>query len=119
MKILHSIFFRFQCHRFHHRRGREDPSSIAFIQAAESNDIETLRILHQHGIDIHLHHDMALRHAAKGGNLQVVRYLVEECDANVHAVHGQALCWAMMYGHTEVVHYLSQYYHIQNMGNPK
>jgi hypothetical protein len=48
----------------------------------------------------------ALQRASEKGHLEVVKYLVEECRANVHADNDWALRLASENGHLEVVKYL-------------
>ena len=50
--------------------------------------------------------DDALIVAAESGQLETIRYLVEEAGANVHAGHDSALLWACRNGSLELLEYL-------------
>ena len=48
----------------------------------------------------------SLRYASWNSHLEVVKYLIENCGANVHTQNNSALCDACSDGHLEVVKYL-------------
>jgi ankyrin repeat protein len=50
--------------------------------------------------------DDALIVAAESGQLETIRYLLEEAGANVHAGHDSALLWACRNGSLELLEYL-------------
>lgn len=50
-----------------------------FVEAAKEDDLARLRELLRH--DIYVNKERALASAAENGQLEVVRYLVEQCSA--------------------------------------
>ena len=56
---------------------------------------------------VHTWDDFAIRWASRTGNLELVKFLVEN-GADIHAKNDQAVSWACLNGHLEVVKYLSE-----------
>ena len=57
------------------------------------------------GEDIHADAERALRYASWNGEIEVVKYLIEQ-GADIHALDDRALRSASNYGHLEIVQYL-------------
>ena len=75
------------------------------IEAAKSGNLEVVKYLVENGADIHAEKDYALRLAAYNGHLDVVKYLVEK-GVNIHADGDYSLKLATVNGNLEVVKYL-------------
>lgn len=67
--------------------------------------VETFEWLRCCGVDLHADNDFALRLAAKGGYLDVIKYLVEQ-KADIRVDNDYVLCCAAMNGHLEIIKYL-------------
>lgn len=65
----------------------------AFLKASRNGHVEVVRILLQHGADVHAHDDLALRDAAERGNAEIICVLIQGC-ADVHAREGLPLVLA-------------------------
>ena len=68
-------------------------------------NLDILKYLVSHGVDIQIDNDVALRLASRQGNLDVVKYLLDN-GANIHAKDDYALRFAVALGHLDVVKYL-------------
>ena len=76
------------------------------IEASEKGDLSQVKYSIDHGADAHYDDDYALREAAYGGHMEIIKYLVEEHKADAHAVDDQALRYAALEGYFEIVKYL-------------
>ena len=76
------------------------------IDASEKGDLNEVKQCVKNGINVHILYALPLRCAACNGHLEVVKYLIEECGADVHAFDDSALHLANGKGHLEVVKYL-------------
>ena len=76
------------------------------IEASKDGNLSQVKSLIIEGADIHAWEDCALNEAARNGQLEIVKYLVEDCDANVHAWDERTLRWAAWNGQLEIVKYL-------------
>jgi len=76
------------------------------IEASKDGNLSQVKSLIIEGADIHAWDDIALNEAARGGHLEVVKYLVEDCDADVHAMDDFALVLAAWGGQLEIIKYL-------------
>ena len=74
--------------------------------AAKRGRLEVVKILAARGADTHCGDEYAMRKAAQNDHLEVLRYLVEYCDADVQAEENFALIEATTNGHLDVVKYL-------------
>jgi ankyrin repeat protein len=50
------------------------------IQAAQYGNLESLKYLVENGADIHAKTNYAIRFSAKNGHLEIVKYLVIDCN---------------------------------------
>ena len=82
-------------------------TSPDFLHAAKEGDLDFIQDYHQHGGDLHLNQDEALRWSAGNGHLDIVQYLIQN-GADVHADCDCALQWSAESGHLDVVQYLLQ-----------
>ena len=73
--------------------------------AAEKGNLEVVKFLVEEGVDVHTYDDCALCGAAEKGHLEVVKFLVAK-GADVHARDNYALRWAADKGHLEIVKFL-------------
>jgi hypothetical protein len=80
-------------------------NDFSLREAALKGDLDRIKFLLEEGADIHASNDRALKWASMAGHLDVVKLLVEE-GANIHAESNAALRWAENKGHTDVVKYL-------------
>lgn len=69
--------------------------------------LETFQWLKKCRVNLHAGNEAALRYAADGGYLDIVKFLVEN-KAKIHAQRDEALCNAAEQGHLDVVKYLMQ-----------
>ena len=74
-------------------------------EAAEAGDLERVKYLVENGADIYTVDYNALSSASRYGHLEVVKYLVEK-GADIHADIEAALVLASRYGHLDIVKYL-------------
>ena len=68
-------------------------------------NLDILKYLVSHGVDIQVDNNVALRLASRKGNLDVVKYLLDN-GADIHAGDDYALEFAVSAGHLDVVKYL-------------
>ena len=88
------------------RMERQFKSDIIIIEKIyDLNDIDTWKMLISLDVDIHAEYDYALRWNAKIGNLEIVKFLVDN-GADVHSANGLALKFAEEEDHNEIVNYL-------------
>jgi len=86
--------------------------SKELINAAKEGDLEKIKELTGQGLDVNVvdkYGGTALMAAARSGNFEIVKYLIEKCGANVDVVSGYrctALMQAVGAGHLEIVKYL-------------
>ncbi len=76
--------------------------------ASQLGQLEVVRYLIENKADVHANDDWALRWTSRNGHLEVVKYLVER-GADIHAQDDYALRWASRNGHLEVVKYLTEH----------
>ena len=76
-----------------------------FLNAAQEGDLALIQTYHQHGGDLHLNQDEALRWSAGNGHLDIVQYLLHN-GADLHADQDCALRWSANNGYLPVVQYL-------------
>jgi ankyrin repeat protein len=80
-------------------------SEELLIKAAKQGNLEVIKFLIENGANINIYDDLAFRVAAKNGHFEIIKFLVEK-GANIHAVDDYPLRWAAKNGHTKVVNYL-------------
>ena len=97
-----SICFALAQRELTKRKWRKD----GLFLLAEKGDLDGVRFWVEDGADVHANDDEALRLASMNGQLEVVKYIVEECGADMHADDDSALQLASMNGHLKVVRYL-------------
>ena len=83
-------------------------SDYALRAASAYGHIEIVKLLLEYKADIHADNDEALRWASENGHTEIVQLLLEN-DANLHADNDNTLRRACEYGHTEIVKLLLQY----------
>ncbi len=76
------------------------------IEASKDGNLSQVKSLIIEGADIHADGDCALHLAAEFGQLEMVKYLVEDHDANVNTWDDYSIRWAALKGQLEVVKYL-------------
>src|SRR3989338_7549375 len=74
-------------------------------EACKNGDLNTIKYLVSHGVDIRYDDDYVVRLASKYGHLEVVKYLVEQ-GADIRAYDDDSVGMASKNGHLEVVKYL-------------
>ena len=72
------------------------------IDASNNGHTETVKVLLEHGADVHADDDWALRWASYNGHTETVKVLLEH-GADVHARDDYSLRLASDNGHTETV----------------
>ena len=83
-----------------------------FVAAAEDGDINKLNKCIHSGVDVEAQNSnawTALRFACFHGRLHIVKFLIENCDANVNAIDSNgwtALHLTSKFGHLDIVRYL-------------
>ena len=80
---------------------------LAFCEAAERGDLNSVRRLHQSGASLHTRDNEPLCRASGNGHLEVVRYL-HEVGVELNARNDEPLCRACERGHLHVVQYLQR-----------
>ena len=83
------------------------------IEASKNGELEKVKYLVENGADIHAKNGCALRWSAGRGHLEVVRLLLEN-GADIHAHNDYALWYSAQCGHMNVVKYL-----VENGANQK
>jgi len=82
---------------------------ILAVTAGEGH-LDTVKYLVKKGADVHEENELALRNAAALGQLNVVKYLVEECDARAgigaFLLTGDTFTCAATHGRLDVLRYL-------------
>ncbi len=78
---------------------------IALYKSSYRGDIQTVRFLVENGANVHAYDDVAIRWASGNGHLEVVRFLVDS-GAYINSRDSSALYWAVMFDHLEVVRFL-------------
>ena len=91
------------------RSSRPISRPLLLTVASRKGNVEIVRLLLKHGVNVHSHDDEALRVASEHGNVGVVRVLVLEHHADVHAKEDIALGDASEQGQTDVVSFLLQH----------
>ena len=71
-------------------------------QVAEENDLEFLKRIEKLGANIHYNNEATLGIFGYNGNMEAVKYLVENCDANIDLAFVQCA----QGGHLDIVRYL-------------
>lgn len=82
--------------------------AVSLIEACKCGDLDTVIKLIEDDVDIH-NEDEALTWSARYGHLSIIRYLIEECDSDIHARNDVALRWSAFFEHWEVVKYLVEH----------
>jgi len=86
--------------------------------AAHNNDLIVIKYFHEHTDISKSRYSEALGVAAKRGYLDIMKYLVDTCGADVNHKYNYALRNAASYGQFEVVKYLVEVHHVDvNIGN--
>lgn len=84
-----------------------DYDSLNVLKVCFYGDFPALKILEAGGIDIHDNNDETLRFAARGGQVKMVNYLLDN-NADIHAVGDSALQLAALAEHFEIVDLLKE-----------
>jgi len=80
---------------------------MEILEVVIRGDLESLKKLVSEGADVEtkdIYGDSPLIYASRYGYLEIVKYLIEECNASVEA--GAPLIYASIYGHLGIVKYL-------------
>ncbi|KAI1088940.1 ankyrin repeat-containing domain protein [Rostrohypoxylon terebratum] len=79
----------------------------ALVEAAKESDVQKVKSLVHNGADVNYGHSYALRIAARAGNLEIVKFLINS-GARINSTTGgsYALCLAIEHGSFEVVKFL-------------
>ena len=75
------------------------------FEACKKGDLERVKYLVEQGANIYAKYNCALSIAAYYGHLELVKYLVEQ-GANIHADDDYALKWAVIDKYHNIVMYL-------------
>ena len=75
-----------------------------FIVACKENDLNKIQQM-MHMVDISIN-EVGFKYACYYGHIDVVKYLVQNIDIDVHARDEEGFRWACYYGHIDVVKYL-------------
>jgi ankyrin repeat protein len=86
----------------------QGPVSCAVEWAAISKQLPIMKYLVENGADAHIRGEMPLGEATRNGDLEMVKYLVEEQGADIHAQKGWVFTVAARSGHVEVMKYLME-----------
>jgi ankyrin repeat protein len=78
------------------------------IHAAQTGQLDIVKLLIEYGANIHRSDDAALRFASFEGHINIVKYLIEK-GADVQALNNVALFWASYNNHKEVVNLLKKH----------
>lgn len=78
---------------------------VSLQRAANTNDVNIIKIFHDRGANIHFWDDWLMIHSAGRGSLDVTKYLLEH-GADIHAQNDKALMESIEYGRVETVKYL-------------
>jgi ankyrin repeat protein len=81
-----------------------ETKNTSFVWACFQGRLEIVKLLLEHGVDIHYDNDNAIRLASYGENLDIVKLLVER-GANIHAHNDYALEIASEHESTELIKY--------------
>ena len=79
------------------------------IRASEKGDLALVKSLVEQGADVHVDKEGALIWAASSGQLEVVKYLVEECGADINTKDQEGcsiLLNTIVTGQVEVIRFL-------------
>ena len=77
------------------------------IDAVKSGNLKLIKYLVEHGANVHILDDQVIVHACGvGGNLDIVKYLVEEHNIDVHSQDDKALIIASRAKKFDIVQYL-------------
>lgn len=79
-----------------------DVLDLLVEQVAEENDLELLKRIEKLGGNIHYNNEATLGIFGYNGNMEAVKYLVENCDADINA----AFVHCAQGGHLDIVRYL-------------
>jgi hypothetical protein len=83
-------------------------STYALHYSADNGHLEVVRYLVERGADIHKDKEAALVTSAARGQLEVVKYFIEECGADIYANDNGVLRYSVIYGHLHIVKYLAE-----------
>ena len=78
-------------------------------QALLHGDLELLKFLVHHGLELNDGYESLLEIPAEKGYIEIVKYLVEEHGANIHARDDRPIRVASRHGHLPVVKYLVEH----------
>lgn len=77
----------------------------AIFESASRGHLEAVKLLHQHGANLHFDSDRAFRYAASRGHLEIVKYLICQ-GSDIHACNNEAFFYSIRNGHLEILKYL-------------
>jgi len=75
------------------------------IKYSKEGNLEIVKYLVENGVDIHYKNDKALRKSAREGHIEIFKYLVEN-GADIHADNDYAFSWSVVNGESRLVKYL-------------
>jgi ankyrin repeat protein len=85
--------------------GIEEDIDDALMSTANQNRIDIMKLLFEHGANVHHWNDIALKCAADRGHMEMVRFLVDK-GANISADHYNAICTAVQHEHFDIAKFL-------------
>ena len=87
---------------------KEEQLNTTLMRASNYGYLEVVKLLLEHGADVHAHEDEALKWASMNGHTEVVKLLLEH-GADVHACEDEALKSASVRGYVEIVKLLREH----------
>lgn len=69
-------------------------------------DIDMIKHYIELGVDIQCQENQPLLSACIYGNFDIVKFLIENTDANIRAIDNNTLKWIKKFKHTEVLDYI-------------
>lgn len=83
---------------------------IKYLEFSSSiGDLDGIKLLIENGLDIHLDDDLALRISSANGQLNLVKFLVEEKNANIESNKSESLKIAKKLNFLEIEDFLSMH----------
>lgn len=85
--------------------------------AVNANNLEIIKFLVEYGADVHYNDNYSLREASRSGRLDILMYLVNECNIDPAINNNEVLVAASKNGHIDIVKFLLDHPKVTTIDN--